>query len=166
MTEQISGCPWPLPPTTALLVTATGMGSRSSWATALPTVAASAAIKMTIFLIGVSKYHEWRRNVREGCCGGDIACERVAPREPRHPGNCYNFQARRYRLGVRTEDSQSSNTGSIPVSATRNFFCTFYIPRQANTEEYPHSPTQAIRNRILDRFPADGLGRDQTGGWR
>jgi hypothetical protein len=24
----------------------------------------------------------------------------------------------RYRLGVRTEDSQSSNTGSIPVSAT------------------------------------------------
>ena len=25
---------------------------------------------------------------------------------------------RRYRLGVRTEDSQSSNTGSIPVSAT------------------------------------------------
>src|SRR5258708_37660042 len=25
----------------------------------------------------------------------------------------------RYRLGVRTEDSQSSNTGSIPVSATK-----------------------------------------------
>jgi hypothetical protein len=34
---------------------------------------------------------------------------------------CYNFGAelRRYRLGVRTEDSQSSNTGSIPVSATK-----------------------------------------------
>jgi hypothetical protein len=26
----------------------------------------------------------------------------------------------RYRLGVRTEDSQSSNPGSIPGSATRN----------------------------------------------
>src|SRR5712671_6287390 len=111
---------------------------------------------MTIFLIGVSKYHEWRRNVREGRCGVRLARERVASKEPRHPGNCYNFQARRYRLGVRTEDSQSSNTGSIPVSATRNFFCTFYIPRQADTEECPHSSTQAIRNRIFDRFRVDG----------
>jgi hypothetical protein len=32
---------------------------------------------------------------------------------------------RRYRLGVRTEDSQSSNPGSIPGSATR------YHPRRA-----------------------------------
>src|SRR6266478_110318 len=33
---------------------------------------------------------------------------------------CYNFVStlRRYRLGVRTEDSQSSNPGSIPGSAT------------------------------------------------
>ena len=33
---------------------------------------------------------------------------------------CYNrpLPGWRYRLGVRTEDSQSSNTGSIPVSAT------------------------------------------------
>ncbi len=33
---------------------------------------------------------------------------------------CYNeaLPRRRYRLGVRTEDSQSSNPGSIPGSAT------------------------------------------------
>src|SRR5437868_2994973 len=33
---------------------------------------------------------------------------------------CYNYRASkwRYRLGVRTEDSQSSNPGSIPGSAT------------------------------------------------
>src|ERR1700722_2239945 len=35
---------------------------------------------------------------------------------------CYNrcLPGWRYRLGVRTEDSQSSNTGSIPVSATNS----------------------------------------------
>ena len=34
---------------------------------------------------------------------------------------CYNLGlfSRRYRLGVRTEDSQSSNPGSIPGSATK-----------------------------------------------
>src|SRR5271166_2475060 len=42
---------------------------------------------------------------------------------------CYNhcLSGWRYRLGVRTEDSQSSNPGSIPGSATtfrvRNLFC-------------------------------------------
>src|SRR5215831_10450332 len=36
---------------------------------------------------------------------------------------CYNLRSpveRRYRLGVRTEDSQSSNPGSIPGSATNS----------------------------------------------
>jgi hypothetical protein len=44
------------------------------------------------------------------------------PRERPFMGKfvCYNrsLPGWRYRLGVRTEDSQSSNTGSIPVSAT------------------------------------------------
>ena len=43
----------------------------------------------------------------------------------RTEGLCYNLGSllRRYRLGVRTEDSQSSNTGSIPVSATSIHAC-------------------------------------------
>lgn len=38
---------------------------------------------------------------------------------------CYNhvLPGWRYRLGVRTEDSQSSNPGSIPGSATKSSFC-------------------------------------------
>ena len=38
---------------------------------------------------------------------------------------CYNQEVApkwRYRLGVRTEDSQSSNPGSIPGSATKFLF--------------------------------------------
>jgi hypothetical protein len=51
---------------------------------------------------------------------------RCAPRKwpIRRKFLCYNrsLPGWRYRLGVRTEDSQSSNTGSIPVSAT-NLSC-------------------------------------------
>jgi hypothetical protein len=48
-----------------------------------------------------------------------VPCELSATSAVR--GLCYNqedFARRRYRLGVRTEDSQSSNPGSIPGSAT------------------------------------------------
>src|SRR5439155_12001928 len=43
---------------------------------------------------------------------------------------CYNFVGtlRRYRVGVRTEDSQSSNPGSIPGSATN-----YHPPKPANS---------------------------------
>src|SRR6266566_732336 len=46
---------------------------------------------------------------------------------------CYNLGlfSRRYRLGVRTEDSQSSNPGSIPGSATNSLSITYNI--------FPHS---------------------------
>jgi hypothetical protein len=46
---------------------------------------------------------------------------------------CYNFKVSRwrYRLGVRTEDSQSSNPGSIPGSATKITSC--YLPLSAAT---------------------------------
>src|SRR5947209_6995130 len=44
--------------------------------------------------------------------------------------SCYNFRISgwRYRLGVRTEDSQSSNPGSIPGSATN-----YHPPKPANS---------------------------------
>ena len=56
----------------------------------------------------------------------------------------------RYRLGVRTEDSQSSNTGSIPVSATRPFF----PPEIPLTSAMAPSGLAAYFSRIVvERFP-------------
>jgi hypothetical protein len=42
---------------------------------------------------------------------------------------CYNSHSAewRYRLGVRTEDSQSSNPGSIPGSATKTLLLSRVI---------------------------------------
>jgi hypothetical protein len=42
---------------------------------------------------------------------------------------CYNGANRRYRLTVRTEPSQGSNTGSIPVSATKSNKLKITAPR-------------------------------------
>src|SRR5438105_13398989 len=54
---------------------------------------------------------------------------------------CYNYRVSkwRYRLGVRTEDSQSSNPGSIPGSATN----TFQLPpaESAISLDYSRTPT-------------------------
>jgi hypothetical protein len=51
--------------------------------------------------------------------------------EPLFAFRCFviiNALRRRYRLGVRTEDSQSSNTGSIPVSATKSYLFAIGLP--------------------------------------
>src|SRR5436190_3244367 len=62
---------------------------------------------------------------------------------------------RRYRLGVRTEDSQSSNPGSIPGSATNHLFLprdlSYSFEKQANCL----SSINAIR--VLDSIRKQNL---------
>jgi hypothetical protein len=52
---------------------------------------------------------------------------------------CYNQSSlpRRYRLGVRTEDSQSSNPGSIPGSATSFHLSRLISAFLAETQRNP-----------------------------
>ena len=84
---------------------------------------------------------------------------------------CYNHLCRRpwrYRLGVRTEDSQSSNTGSIPVSATnksevqRNPSRSFWKSRKmaAILRFFPSNRTREN----LFSTPEAGLGAFFSGG--
>ena len=62
----------------------------------------------------------------------------------RHNVLCYNhvLPGWRYRLGVRTEDSQSSNPGSIPGSATN-----YHPPKPAKSESFVFAPHLKSRSR-------------------
>lgn len=57
------------------------------------------------------------------------------PRAKRKVLLCYNLSSSgwRYRLGVRTEDSQSSNPGSIPGSATNLLILILPLNRGASS---------------------------------
>src|SRR5581483_3998355 len=50
---------------------------------------------------------------------------------------CYNHlrPGWRYRLGVRTEDSQSSNPGPIPGRATNPSFCWLFVSTPLKSKE-------------------------------
>src|SRR5579862_8901934 len=72
------------------------------------------------------------------------------------PSDCFVIMTalrRRYRLGVRTEDSQSSNTGSIPVSATKPFAITQYFQLFASNL-CPHMPAG---------LPVSNIAQNETG---
>ena len=69
----------------------------------------------------------------------------------------------RYRLTVRTEPSQGSNTGSIPVSATNSFNnLQLHLPRFPlvdclTANDYRHSA-----HTLLTQFLLDRLGREKS----
>jgi hypothetical protein len=75
---------------------------------------------------------------------------------------CYNLSSLpwRYRLGVRTEDSQSSNPGSIPGSATKPFSILLIrnaFPNSLSPVELHLNYMQHFRFRIIAGSPGNSV---------